>query len=55
MEERKWGLGDKEQSKKAAEVGGSNPTRSIIINIVKYGIKSSLFLIIVGQVQQQWH
>jgi hypothetical protein len=28
---------------------GSNSTRSIFINLVKYGIVLSLFLIIVGQ------
>jgi hypothetical protein len=36
--------------KRAAEVVGSNPTRSIFINLVKYGIKLSLFSVIVGQI-----
>ena len=32
-----------------AEVVGSNPTRFIFINLVKYGIKLSLFLMVVEQ------
>ena len=36
-----------------AEVVGSNPTRSISSNLVKYGIKLSLFSVIVRQNQQQ--
>jgi hypothetical protein len=32
---------------------GSNPTRSIFINLVNYGIKLSLFWEVVGQNQQQ--
>ena len=36
-----------------AEVVGSNATLSTIINLVNYGIVSSLFMIIVGQIQQQ--
>jgi hypothetical protein len=37
----------------AAEVVGSNPTRSISSNLVKYGIKLSLFSVIVRHNQQQ--
>jgi len=35
-----------------AEVVGSNPPRSIFINLVRYGIELSLILTIVGQVFQ---
>jgi hypothetical protein len=38
---------------KLAEVVGSTPTRSIIINLVDYGIELSLFWKVVGQIQQQ--
>ena len=34
-----------------AEVVGSNPTRSTSVNLVKYGIRLSLILTIVGQIQ----
>jgi hypothetical protein len=37
----------------AAEVVGSNPTRSIFINLVNYGIVLSSLLTIVGQIPQQ--
>src|ERR671932_185029 len=43
-------INNKEQPQKLAQVVGSNPTRSISINQVKYGIKSGLFLAIVGQI-----
>jgi dolichol kinase len=32
-----------------AEVVGSNPTQSVFISLVKYGIKLSSFVVIVGQ------
>jgi hypothetical protein len=36
----------------AAEVVGSNPTRSTSFNLVEYGIDLSSFSVIVGQIQQ---
>jgi hypothetical protein len=38
-------------SQKLAEVVGSNPTRSIIIILVDYGIGLSSFLVVVGLVE----
>jgi hypothetical protein len=35
--------------KTGAEVVGSNPTRSIFVNLVEYVIDSRLFQIVVGQ------
>jgi hypothetical protein len=38
-------------SEAGAEVVGSNPTRSIIITLGNYGIKSGLLLVVVGQIE----